>query len=144
MAEWTVERVAAQFEEASRTAHRLPPVRKMGYAAYWPPIKRGKWERLYADQMPRAPSPPSPEAVSRLEQATGWIRWLPEEDRHLIWARARKEPWKEICGRLGCDRTTAWRRWKAVLQLIVLRLQGPVVISPRAPVQRGVGPRMSE
>ena len=29
--------------------------------------------------------------------------------------RAERYPWREISARMGCDRTTAWRRWEAYL-----------------------------
>ena len=45
MTEWTIEDVAARFEEAASTARRLPPVRVQGYFNCWPEIKRICQER---------------------------------------------------------------------------------------------------
>jgi len=39
-----------------------------------------------------------------------WVLWLEEEERHLVWIRAERRRWRDICERFGCDRTTAWRR----------------------------------
>ena len=39
-----------------------------------------------------------------------------------IWSRAARVPWKQISGELGCDRTTAWRRWQLALTKIASRL----------------------
>jgi len=44
MAEWTIEDVAARFEEAASTGRRLPPVRVQGYFNTWPVIVRKEWE----------------------------------------------------------------------------------------------------
>jgi hypothetical protein len=43
-------------------------------------------------------------------------------ERKLIWSRAARVPWKQISGELGCDRTTAWRRWQLALTKIAARL----------------------
>jgi hypothetical protein len=50
--------------------------------------------------------------------------WLEEEERHLVWMRAERHRWRDICARFGCDRTTAWRRWQRALQLVADRLNG--------------------
>ena len=52
-------------------------------------------------------------------EAMRWVQWLEEEQRHLIWMRAKQREWKDICRRFGCDRTTAWRRWQKALQIVV-------------------------
>ena len=44
------------------------------------------------------------------------------ESRKLVWSRAARVPWKQISGELGCDRTTAWRRWQLALTKIAARL----------------------
>ena len=44
------------------------------------------------------------------------------EERKLVWSRAARVPWKQISGGLGCDRTTAWRRWQFALTKIAARL----------------------
>ena len=44
-----------------------------------------------------------------------------EAERKLIWSRAARVPWKQIGGELGCDRTTAWRRWQLALTKVAAR-----------------------
>jgi predicted DNA-binding protein (UPF0251 family) len=111
---WHARIVAARFEEAARVAHRLPPARVQGYFNAWPAIRRMPWENLGVE-----PAvcfiPPSPELVERMLEATRWVLWLDEEQRHLVWMRAQRYPWRDICRRLGCDRSTAWRRWQLAL-----------------------------
>ena len=109
MAEWTVERVAERFREAAITAHRLPPVRVQGYFNTWPAIRR---------------FPPAPETVERMLETMRWVLWLEEEERHLVWMRAERHRWRDICARFGCDRTTAWRRWQRALSIVADRLNG--------------------
>ncbi len=121
MTEWTVETVAERFQEAAQIARRLPPVKVQGYVCLWPEIVRQPWER-YAVEDAQWRFPPSAQAIERMEETMRWVVWLREEDRHLVWMRARGLKWKEICGRFGCDRTTAWRRWHAALDQVLARL----------------------
>lgn len=121
MTEWGPQEVADRFSEAARTAHRLPPVRVQGYFNSWPTIQRMPWENLGTEPC-TIRFAPDPAAVDRMLQAMQWILWLEVEQRHLVWMRAERYRWKEICHRLGCDRTTAWRRWQAALLLVASRL----------------------
>jgi len=114
VARLTEEQIAERLIEAARTAHRLPPVKVQGYFNAWPAIKRMPWENLGAEPEPIR-IPPSPEAIERMLEVMHWMVWLEEEQRHLLWMRAERHPWRKICARMGCDRTTAWRRWKMVI-----------------------------
>jgi len=115
---WTVERVAERFREAAQIARRLPPVRIGGYFNTWPALVRGPWER-YAAEEPTLRLPPDPAAVDRMLETMGWVLWLAEDERHLVWMRAEERGWRAIGRRFGCDRTTAWRRWQRALQIVV-------------------------
>ena len=64
-AAWTIEDVAARFEEAASTGRRLPPVRVQGYFNTWPIIVRKEWEAFAADETVYRPFPPSPGAIER-------------------------------------------------------------------------------
>ena len=119
MAEWTLDDVAARFSEAAETGRRLPPVRVQGYFSVWPAFVRKEWEGFADRDYQYRPLPPTPEAIDRMLEAMRWVQWLEEEQRHLIWMRAKQREWKDICRRFGCDRTTAWRRWQKALQIVV-------------------------
>ena len=122
MAEWTMEDVAARFSEAAETGRRLPPVRVQGYFSVWPAFARKEWEGFTDKEYEYRPLPPSPEAIDRMLEAMRWVQWLEEEQRHLIWMRAKQYEWRVICRRFGCERTTAWRRWQRALQIVAERL----------------------
>ncbi|BCO30093.1 hypothetical protein TspCOW1_01960 [Thiohalobacter sp. COW1] len=121
MAEWTIEQVAERFNEAAQTAHRLPAVRVQGYFNTWPAILRQPWE-TFAGEDGEYRLPPDPTAIDRMEETMGWVLWLGEEDRHLVWMRADGYRWRDICRRFGCDRTTAWRRWQRALLTVAMQL----------------------
>lgn len=128
MAEWAIDDVAARFEEAVITGRRLPPVRVQGYFNTWPPILRQQWEVFSADERIYRPLPPSPEAVERMLETMRWMLWLEEEQRHLVWMRAKRYGWRDITIRFACDRTTAWRRWHKALQKVADHLNGAVLM----------------
>jgi len=120
---WTSDAVAAHFAEAFQTLRRLPPVRVPGYFNSWPAIVRTKQEIAAMEAQPMRFCA-SPAAISRLEQTFDWVLWVEEAERRLIWSRAARLPWKRITEELGCDRTTAWRRWQGALTKIARRLNG--------------------
>ena len=122
MAEWIIEDVAARFAEAAETGHRLPPARVQGYFNVWPAFARDQWETLAREEPEYRHLPPSPAAIERMLEAMGWMLWLEVEQRHLVWMRARQYEWQDIARRFGCNRTTAWRRWKNAVNLVALQL----------------------
>jgi len=118
---WTADDVAAHFEEAFRTLRKLPPVKARGYFTAWPDIVRTSREIAAMEPEPMRVRP-SPAAITRLEQTFDWVLWIETAERKLVWSRAARVPWKQISGDLGCDRTTAWRRWQLALTKIAARL----------------------
>lgn len=119
---WTIDAVAARFEEAASTGRRLPPVRVTGYFNTWPAIARREWEAFAADEKVYRPFPPAPDAIDRMLETMHWVAWLDVEQRHLVWMRAKRYGWRDITIRFACDRSTAWRRWQAALGLVVAKL----------------------
>ena len=121
MTEWTIEDVAARFEEAASTARRLPPVRVQGYFNCWPEIKRMPWENMGAEpQIYRFP--PDPASIERMLEAMRWVQWLEVEQRHLVWMRSNRYRWEQIGRRFACAARTAQRRYDAAIHLVALHL----------------------
>lgn len=92
-----------------------------GYFNVMPDIVRTEIEILQQEKPPlrlRA----LPDAISRLEQTFEWMAWLEVEERKLVWKRAANVRWKSICWELGCDRSTAWRRWVIALTKVSVHL----------------------
>ena len=118
---WTADDVADHFAEAFRTLRKLPPVKVQGYFGTWPQILRSAREIAAMEPEPMRVWP-SAAAITRLEQTFDWALWIGEPERKLVWSRAARVPWKVIAGEMGCDRTTAWRRWQLALTTIAARL----------------------
>lgn len=120
MDDWTPDTVAARFTEAAETARRLPPARVHGYLNVWPILLRMAPERTIDEEIRRFQ--PSPVAVDRMLETMRWMQWLEVDSRHILWMRAEGYEWKDICRRVGCDRSTAWRRWKRGLMTVCSHL----------------------
>jgi hypothetical protein len=111
-------------------------VRVQGYFSLWPAIKREPWE-AYADEEPkRYRFPPDPAAIDRMVETMHWVGWLDEEQRHLVWMNAEQRGWRTISRRFGCDRTTAWRRWRKALGVVAGHLNAPGLMGGRARTAR--------
>ncbi len=124
MTDWTRERIEERLSEAADVMRRLPPVRVQGYYNLWPKVLH-EFSDLVGCEPPRLKRPPpAPDAISRMEEALDWLRWLEAEDGKLVWARAERTPWKMICWRFGISRATAHRRWEYALSVIAWRLNG--------------------
>lgn len=132
MDNWSVETIESRLEDAARVIRRLPPVRVPGYFNTWPTMIVE-----FADRVGRQPErmrlpPPSSDAISRMEHALEWLRWLDGQDAKLVWARAEGTPWKFICCRFGFARATADRRYRYALSLVAFRLNGRVAPTKRS------------
>lgn len=56
------------------------------------------------------------------EVALSWFLWLEPEDAQLLWMRAERIPWKEICQHFGVSRATANRRVEYLLSVLARKL----------------------
>jgi hypothetical protein len=124
MADWTRDMVEERIEEAAAVLRRLPPVRVAGYFGTWPEIQRTAKELASATPSPMRLPPPSAAAISRMEEAITWNRFLERDEARLMWERAEGTPWKHLCHRFGISRPTAHRRYDYALSVIVWRLNG--------------------
>ena len=132
MADWTPTLVEARLDEAADVMKRLPEVRMQGYYSLWPKVLT-EFSDLVGQEPPRLKRPPpSPDAITRVEETLGWLRWLEADDTKLAWARAERTPWKMICWRFGVGRATAHRRWEYALSLIAWRLNGRAAPAKRS------------
>jgi hypothetical protein len=109
--------------EAAEVLRKLPGLRSKGYFSAWPDVLRSAREIARQEPKPMRVLP-SPQAISRMEEAITWSRFLEPEEAHLMWARADGMPWKHLCHRFGISRPTAHRRWEYALSVIAWRLNG--------------------
>lgn len=122
--QWTPSLIEERFIEAADVMRRLPNVRVPGHFNTWP-----KMLCEFADLVGQEPTrlrrpPPAPAAISRMEEALGWLRWLEPADAKIVWLRATGERWKTICWKVGLARTAANQRWLYALCVIAWKLNG--------------------
>ena len=119
---FTEEMVIERFEEAVRTLRRLPPVRIQGYVSSWPKIIYTESEIAMMDRKPRR-CPATSAQISEMEETCKWINLLQKiDDRKIIWLRASRTPWKQVCIELGICRTAANYKWKNAIRTITRKL----------------------
>lgn len=123
--------IAARFEEAVYTLKRLPRVYVQGYHSLWPPIVYTTWEIMAQEKKPFRLGPPQPDAIDRMEDVFVWIGWLDQDDRHLVWMRAARLPWRMVCMRIGVSKTVAWQRWTAALLKVATRINADPKLKKR-------------
>jgi hypothetical protein len=121
---WTPSSVEERFVEAAGVMKRLPEVRVPGYFNTWPKMVVEFADRVGQQAEPMRLPPPSPAAISRMEEALGWLLWLDPLDAKIVWLRATGERWKAICWKVGLVRSAAHQHWQYALCVIVLRLSG--------------------
>lgn len=119
---WTPKLVEARLGEAAAVLQRLPSVQVRGYFNTWP-----DYMYEFADlvgQSPRQTSlpPPSPAAISRMEETLTWTIGLDPLDGKIVWMRAHNTPWKAICWKVGLQRSAANERWLYALCIIAMHL----------------------
>ena len=93
--------VEERFVEAAAVMKRLPEVRVPGYFNTWPKMVVEFADRVGQQPEPMRLPPPSPDAISRMEETLGWLHWLEPIDAKIVWLRATGERWKAICWRLA-------------------------------------------
>jgi len=119
---WSEEMVVKAFEEAIRTIRKLPSPMLRDYFSSWPEIAYTEIEIIRMDKKPKRWRA-TPESISRMEKTCEWINFLEEiGERKLVWLRAKRTPWKLICGEFQISRATANRKWKNAIRQITLNL----------------------
>lgn len=122
MTEWTPSMVEERLIEAAAILRRLPTSRTQGYFTTWPAMVVEFCDLVGQTPEPMRRGPPSAAAISRMEVALTWVQWLECEDAKLLWMRAERKSWKEICWRFGIARATANLRMEYALSVIVWKL----------------------
>lgn len=106
------------FEESMRTAKRLPSIKPKGYKAQWVDIPKDwlayGWDKAFI-KLP----PPSGKQLSRLDLVQDLISYVKDEDeRKMLWYRARKLPWKKMEYMFGKHRSTLSKKCKHNLMMM--------------------------
>ncbi|HWA79454.1 MAG TPA: DUF6362 family protein [Acetobacteraceae bacterium] len=128
--------VASRLEEAGATLLALPSRgARTGFSASAWPVVHATIEAYGWSGARLRPAVPSAQAISRMDEALGWIRLIPQENyvlRRIVGARALVSPlngrhvfsWRRLGGLLGAD-GRAIQRWHGKgIAMIVAALNG--------------------
>jgi hypothetical protein len=119
----TASEVESRFEDAAYTLRHVRVARgARGYGSSWPEVARDALEAHDTENARPMRVLPSAKAISKMEECIDWLRLVEGEDARIIWLKAERVPWRQICVRAGVARQTAWRRWVAALQTIASKL----------------------
>ncbi|SDF58733.1 DUF6362 family protein [Thalassobaculum litoreum] len=85
------------LREAADTLRRLPRGLARPRLSSWPEVVRDSASLFASSQdAARRPSPPSPQAIDRMDRTLGWLLACDEEARRLVWARAMGISWRRL------------------------------------------------
>ena len=84
MTGWTAALVEERLVEAADVLKRLPEVKVRGYFNTWPQMVH-EFADLVGQEPRRLRRPlPGPAAISRMEEALPWLRWVEPEVAKLV------------------------------------------------------------
>ncbi|MBF0463411.1 MAG: hypothetical protein HQL87_18780 [Magnetococcales bacterium] len=124
---WTKEMVADRLEEAASTIRRLPVagLKPKEYGSTWPDVILDAMEAYGRDEPVIRLGPPPADAITRMDEAMEWLRWLEPDEVRLVWMRATRTPWKMIMRYFGIARSTASARWTTAIMQVTAILNLP-------------------
>ncbi len=75
---WTPKMVSARMEEAVRTLRtlRVSGLKPRGYVSSWPEMVIDLADASGQDEVKLRLDPPTPEAITRMDEALQWLCWL--------------------------------------------------------------------
>ena len=119
---WSETAVEERILEAVVTLGRVPAPTMQRQLTRWPGYIHDAREAYgYSGyRPPRAPA--APEAITRLDETLGWLRWLPRDAQHILWSRASGLSWRKIARFAGKAPNTCRAWYLAALRYIASRL----------------------
>lgn len=111
----TPSEVADRLEEAMDVLRRMPTDRPHGYKVAWPDIVQAYSESYGYNPTQLREGYPDPAAISRMDEALGWIIKLPDSTRKpirkIVVGRACGVRWVTLERKIGRPRLTIKRWW---------------------------------
>lgn len=93
-----LENTKQRLVEAADALRRLSMngTKPSGLRSQWPDVIH-KVEEAYGWTDGRVrPARPSPEEITRMDEAIGWLLWLDADQRKIVWARSMRMSWRRI------------------------------------------------
>jgi hypothetical protein len=118
-----LEETKARMTEAADALRRLSMhvLKPSGLRAQWPDIVH-RVEEAYGWSAERTrPARPTPAQITRMDEAIGWLLWLKEDERKVVWARATGMSWRRIEDMDGRSTRTLQNLFASALRRILSR-----------------------
>ena len=118
-----LENTKARLIEAADALRRLNMlgIKPGGLRAQWPDVVH-RAEEAYGWTAERMRPPrPSPAQITRMDEALGWLLWLDDDQRKIVWARCMGLSWRRIEDIDGRSIRTLQNLFATALRLILLR-----------------------
>ena len=118
-----LEETKARMSEAADALRRLcmNGLKPSGLRAQWPDIVH-RVEEAYGWTAERMrPARPTPAQITRMDEAIGWLLWLEEDERKVVWARATGMSWRRIEDMDGRSTRTLQNLFASALGRILAR-----------------------
>lgn len=123
---WNPKMVEDRFREAILTLNILPSSSAKAYFNFWADIANIDNKKTFLRRKSTKKFTTT-EEILKMNQTFEWMKWITPEERKLIWKRAENKHWKLISWELGCDRSTAWRKWVIACTKIATTLNARAV-----------------
>lgn len=122
--EWSLPDIEARLDEAVDTLKRVPAPGLRRHVTRWPDFVHDSVEAYGYGEIRLTLRPAAPDAIDRLDETLGWLRWLPREAQRILWSRANGFSWRKIAYFVGKAPNTC-RTWHlAALHHLAARLNG--------------------
>ena len=120
--------IKKRLEQAADVIRRLPPPRRpQGYSSSWPDVLNEASESYGYGTVNVRPSPPQGQEIDDAWEAYGWLGYLQDRDRDIVWSWAqRKFDWWEIAGKVRRSERTVQRWFADAIDRIALGVKKKV------------------
>jgi hypothetical protein len=121
---WTPEMVADRVKEAAMTLRvlRVSGLKPKGYGSNWPDVVHDPNEAFGWNATEVRMGPPTPGAISRMDEVMDWLRWLEPDYMRIVWLHAEGVNRKIIQIKLGVGKTKLRAMWMSALMTIASML----------------------
>ena len=122
--QWSLSEIEARLDEAVDTLKRVPAPSIRRRVTRWPDFVRDSYEAYGYGEIRLTLAPAAPDAIDRMDETLGWLRWLPRDAQRILWSRANGFSWRKIAHFVGKAPNTC-RTWHlAALHHLAARLNG--------------------
>ena len=119
---WSESEIEERIEEAVETLKRIPVPDIQRSVTKWPGFVHDAHEAYGYGEFRPPRGAAAPDAISRLDETLGWLRWLPKPAQRILWSRANGFSWRKIARFVGKAPNTCRAWYLAALHYIAGRL----------------------